>query len=164
MIVDQLEEKIKILTTNYTNLELDLDSCQSSKKDLIQAHTRSQQETKDYTKELEDKNLKCRTANVDNRELILGLKKNQTELSFELDTCKNTDTQRELWDLQSQLKDVNERKQVLQEKYELVCPWTAWSSCSQTCWGTKTRTDTCSSSDEQIKACNQFSSCLRSGK
>ena len=57
------------------------------------------------------------------------------------------------------------KQEVLQKKYESVCPsWSEWSSCSQTCWGIKTRTDKCSNSDEQIKGCNQFSSCPRSGK
>ena len=149
MIVEQLEEKIKVLTTNYSNLELDLNSCKTSEKDIIQARTRSQLETK----KLEDENLKCRSDNITMRELILELKQNQNKLSSELQTCND------------QLKDSIKRKQNLQKKYESVCPsWSEWSSCSKTCWGTKTRTDRCSRSDEQIQACNQFSSCQRSGK
>ena len=160
MIVEQLEEKIKVLTTNYSNLELDLNSCKTSEKDIIQARTRSQQEIK----KLEDENLKCRSDNVSNRELILELKANQTKLDSELETYKSTDadlaiSQRKLNDCNGQLKDSIEGKQNLQKKYELVCPWSEWSSCSKTCWGTKTRTDTCSNSDEQIQACNQETSC-----
>ena len=163
MNVEQLKEKIKVLTTNYSHLEVDLDSCKSGEKDLIQAHTRSQQEIKDCTTELEKKNIKCRSDKVSNRELILELKTNQTILSSELETYKNTYAvlvvlQRELNHCNTLLKNSIKRKQVLQTKYELVCPWTEWSSCSQTCWGTKTRTNKCSS-DEQIQACNQETSC-----
>ena len=107
--------------------------------------------------------------NVSNRELILELKTNQTKLASELENYKSTEaelkiSQRKLNDCNAQLKDVIEGKQVLQMKYDLVCPWSEWSSCSKTCWGIKTRTDRCSNSDEQIKGCNQFSSCPRSGK
>ena len=118
-------------------------------------------------KKLEDVKSEClniRTDNVSYQELILELKANQTKLSSELETYKNTDTQRELNDCNAQLEDSIKREQNLQEKYELVCPWSEWSSCSKTSCGIKMRTDKCSSSDEQIKACNQNSSCPSSGK
>ena len=117
MIVEQLEEKIKVLTTNYSNLELDLKSCKTSEKDIIQARTRSQLETK----KLEDKNLKCRSDNISKRELILELKQKQTKLSSELETYKNI-SQRELTDCNAQLK-----------KYESVGP--SWIQvCKQFSW------------------------------
>ena len=150
---------------NQSKLVSDLKNCKTTESAL----TVSQQATKRLTEQLEDENLKYRTENVENRELILELKKNQTKLASELEAKdKSTDaelviSQRELNDCKSQLKDVIEGKQVCQKKYESVCPWSEWSSCSETCWGTKTRTDKCSNSDEQIRSCNQFSSCPRSG-
>ena len=153
-------ELILELKVNQTKLSSELETYKRTDADL----NASRQETKECTKQLEDKNLKCRYDNLSNGELILELKQNQTKLSSELETYKSTDTERELNDCNAQLKDSINGKQDLQKKYELVCPWSEWSSCSKTCWGTKTRTDTCSNSDEQIKACNQFSSCPRSGK
>ena len=50
-----------------------------------------------------------------------------------------------------------------------ACPlWTEWGNCSQSCWGMKTRIDRCNyrtvhNITEQMKSCNQFSSCPRSG-
>ena len=168
MKVQKLEEMIAELKMNQTKLESDLGNCKITESALVT----SQQETKECSKKLEDENLKClniRTDNVSNRELILELKANQTKLDSELETYKSTDadlaiSQRKLNDCNAQLKDSIERKQNLQKKYELVCPWSEWSSCSKTCWGTKTRTDTCSNSYEQIQACNQETSCSKSGK
>ena len=150
---------------NQSKLVSDLKNCKTTESAL----TVSQQATKRLTEQLEDENLKYRIENVENRELILELKTNQTKLASELEDYKSTDaelviSQRELNDCNGQLKDVIKGKQVCQKKYESVCPWSEWSSCSKTCWGTKIRTDKCSSSDEQIKACNQDSSCPRSGK
>ena len=163
--VEKLEETIEKLKINQSKLESDLENCKRTESAL----TVSQQATKRFTEQLEDENLKYRTENVSNRELILDLKRNQTNLASKLVDYKSTDaelviSQRKLNDCNGQLKDIINGKQVLQRKYELVCPWSEWSSCSKTCWGTKTRTDKCSSSDEQIKACNQDSSCPRSGK
>ena len=147
---------------NQSKLVLDLDNCKSF--DLVA----SRLETKECTKKLDDEKLKCRRNNLSNEELIFALQKNQTKLASELETYKSTDaelvSQRKLNDCNAQLKDVIEGKQVLQKKYELICPWSEWSSCTRTCWGTKRRTDKCSNSDEQIEACNQDSSCPRSGK
>ena len=147
---------------NQSKLVLDLDNCKSF--DLVA----SRLETKECTKKLDDEKLKCRRNNLSNEELIFALQKNQTKLASELETYKSTDaelvSQRKLNDCNAQMKDVIKGKQVLQNKYELICPWSEWSSCSKTCWGIKTRTDRCSNSDEQIKGCNQFSSCPRSGK
>ena len=136
---------------NQSKLVSDLKNCKTTESDLFA----SRQETK----ELEDENLKYRIENVSNRELILQLKTNQTKLASELEDYKSSDaelviSQRELNECNVQLKDVIKGKQVCQKKYESVCPWSEWSSCSKTCWGTKIRTDKCSSSDEQIKACN----------
>ena len=149
---------------NQSKLVLDLENCKNSESDLVA----SRQKTEEFNKKLEDENLNYRIENVQKRELILELKTNQTKLTAELEDYKRTDaelviSQRELNDCNSQLKDVIEGKQVCQKKYESVCPWSEWSSCSETCWGTKTRTDKCSNSDEQIRSCNQFSSCSRSG-
>ena len=147
---------------NQSKLVLDLVNCKSF--DLVA----SRLETKECTKKLDDEKLKCRRNNLSNEELIFALQKNQTKLASELETYKSTDaelvSQRKLNDCNAQMKDVIKGKQVLQNKYELICPWSEWSSCSKTCWGIKTRTDRCSNSDEQIKGCNQFSSCPRSGK
>ena len=147
---------------NQSKLVLDLDNCKSF--DLVA----SRLETKECTKKLDDEKLKCRRNNLSNEELIFALQKNQTKLASELETYKSTDaelvSQRKLNDCNAQMKDVIKGKQVLQNKYELICPWSEWSSCSRTCWGTKRRTDKCSNSDEQIEACNQDSSCPRSGK
>ena len=156
---------IKILKINQSKLKSELENCKRTESALAV----SQQATKRFTEELEDENLKYRTENVSKRELILELNKNQTKLASELEDYKSTDaelviSQRKLNDCNAQLKDIIEEKQVCQKKYEMVCPWSEWSSCSKTCWGTKIRTDKCSSSDEQIKSCNQFSSCPRSGK
>ena len=149
---------------NQSKLVSDLKNCKTTESAL----TVSQQAAKEFTKQLENENLKYKIEDVENRELILELKKNQTKLASELEDYKSTDaelviSQRELNDCKSQLKDVIEGKQVCQKKYESVCPWSEWSSCSETCWGTKTRTDKCSNSDEQIRSCNQFSSCPSSG-
>ena len=77
-------------------------------------------------------------------------------------------SQEKLQDCKEELHTENNEKQVLQRKLNLVCglgpSWSGWSSCSKTCWGIKTRIDRCSNSDEQIKSCNQYSSCPRSGK
>ena len=147
---------------NQSKLVLDLDNCKSF--DLVA----SRLETKECTKKLDDEKLKCRRNNLSNEELIFALQKNQTKLASELETYKSTDaelvSQRKLNDCNAQMKDVIKGKQVLQNKYELICPWSEWSSCSKTCWGIKTRTDKFSNSDEQIKECNQFSPCPRSGK
>ena len=115
--------------------------------------------TKKFNKKLEDENRNYKIENVTNRELIFELKTNQTKLDSKIaDYIQNEKR------CVFQLKDVIKRKQVLQRKYELVCPWSEWSSCSKTCWGIKKRIEKCSNSDEQIKACNQDSSCPRSGK
>ena len=168
MKVQKLEEMIAELKMNQTKLESDLRNCKITESALVT----SQQETKECFKKLEDENIKClniRTDNVSYRESILEFKANQTKLSSELETYKSTDadlaiSQRKLNDCNGQLKDSIERKQVLQERYQLACPWSEWSSCSKTSCGTKTRTDKCSSSEEQIKGCNQDSSCPSSGK
>ena len=49
-------------------------------------------------------------------------------------------SQRELKDCKAQLKVVIEEKQDLQKKFDLISPWSEWSSCSKKCWGTKIRT------------------------
>ena len=149
---------------NQSKLVSDLKNCKTTESAL----TASRQAAKEFTKQLENENLKYKIEDIEDRELILELKTNQTKLASELEDYKSTDaelviSQRELNDCNSQLKDVIEGKQVCQKKYESVCPWSEWSSCSETCWGTKTRTDKCSNSDEQIRSRNQFSSCPRSG-
>ena len=158
MKVEKLKEIIEELKMNQSNLVSDLENCKTAESDLFA----SRQEAK----ELEDKNLKYRIENVSNQELILQLKANQTKLASEFEKCRYyyIVKHRMIIDCNAQLKDVIKGKQVCQQKYELVCPWSEWSTCSQTCWGIKTRTDRCSNSDEQIKSCNQFSSCPRSGK
>ena len=161
MKVEQLEGIIEELKMNQSKLVSDLKNCKNTESNLVKL----QQETK----ELEDENLNYRIENVSNRELILELKTNQTKLASELKDYKGIDperviSKRKLNDCNDQLEDVIKGKQDCQKKYELVCPWSEWSSCSKTCWGTKIRTDKCSSSGEQIKACNQDSSCPRSGK
>ena len=149
--VEKLEEMIEKLKINQSKLESDLENSKSTESDLVA----SQQKTEEFDRI--------------HRELILELNKNQTKLASELEDYNRTDaelviSQRKLNDCNAQLKDVIEGKQVCQNKYEMVCPWSEWSSCSKPCWGTKTRINKCSSSDEQIKSCNQFSSCRRSGK
>ena len=156
-------EKLKI---KQSKLESDLENCKRTESALAV----SQQATKKFTEELEDENLKYRTENVSNRELILELKKNQTKLASELEAKdKSIDaelvvSQRKVNDCNAQLKDLIKGKQVCQKKYELVCPWSEWSSCSKTSCGTKIRIGKCSNSYEQTKACNQDSSCPSSGK
>ena len=145
MKVEKLEDMIEKSKIRQSKLVSDLKNCKSTEFDLVE----SQQKTEEFNRIY--------------REMILELKKNQTKLSFELEYYIVT-LQGMLNDCNAQLKDVIEGKQVCQKKYESVCPWSEWSSCSKTCWGTKIRTDKCSSSDEQIKACNQDSSCPRSGK
>ena len=140
---------------NQSKLVSDLKNCKTTESAL----TASRQAAKEFTKQLENENLKYKIEDVENRELILELKTNQTKLASEL-----VISQRRLNDCNGLLKDVIKGKQVCQKKYELVCPWSEWSSCSKTSCGTKIRTDKCSSSDEQIKECNQDSSCPRSGK
>ena len=149
------EKMIEELKKNQSELELDL--------------VASRLETKKCTKKLDEENLKWQKNNFSNEKLIFALEKNQTKLASELETYKSTDahlaiSQRKLKDCNAQLEDVVTDKHVIQKKYELVCPWSEWSSCSKTCWGTKRRTDKCSNSDEQMEACNQDSSCPRSGK
>ena len=150
MKVEKLEDMIEKSKIKQSKLISDLKNCKSTEFDLVA----SQQKTEEFNRIYQ--------------ELILELKKNQTKLASELEDYKSADaelviSQRELNDCNSQLKDVIEGKQVCQKKYESVCPWSEWSSCSETCWGTKTRTDKCSNSDAQIRSCNQFSSCPRSG-
>ena len=148
MKVEKLEDMIEKLKINQSKMVLDLENCKSTEFDLAASTEKS---NKIY------------------QELILEYKKNQTKLASELESYKRIGaelliSQRELNDCNGQLKDVIKGKQVCQQKYELVCPWSEWSSCSKTCWGTKIRTNKCTSSDEKIKACNQDSSCPRSGK
>ena len=131
---------------NQSIMVLNLENCKSTELDLVASQQKTEELNRIY------------------QELIIAYKKNQTKLASEIEDYKSTDaelviSQRELNDCNSQLKDVIKGKQVCQKKYESVCPWSEWSSCSKTCWGTKIRTDKCSSSDEQIKACNQDSSC-----
>ena len=128
---------IEELKMNQSKLESDLEKCESTEYDLVASQQKTEELNRIY------------------QELILAYKKNQTKLVFEIENYKSTDAE-----LVISQRELN----VCQKKYELVCPWSEWSSCSKTCWGTKTRTDKCSNSDEQIKACNQFSSCPRSGK
>ena len=87
-------------------------------------------------------------------------------LKTNLENCKSTEidliqartqTQQEINVCNAQLKDI-------QKKFDLLSPWSEWSKCSKKCWGTKTRTNKCLDSKEQIEECNQFSTCLRSGK
>ena len=137
MKVEKLEDMIEKSKIRQSKLVSDLKNCKSTEFDLVE----SQQKTEEFNRIY--------------REMILELKKNQTNLSSELESCKSTDAELMI----SQLEN-----NICQKKYEMVCPWSEWSSCSKTCWGTKIRTDKCSSSDEQIKSCNQFSSCPRSGK
>ena len=86
-------------------------------------------------------------------------------LKTNLENCKSTEidfiqartqTQQEINVFNAQLKDI-------QTKFDLLSPWSEWSECSKRCWGTKVRTNKCSDK-EQIKECNQFSTCPRSGK
>ena len=135
--VEKLEEMIEKLKINQSKLESDIENSKITESDLVA----SQQKTEEFNRVY--------------REQILEFEKNQTKLSSELESCKSTDAE-----LVISQRELN----VCQEKYELVCPWTEWSSCSKTSCGTKIRIDKCSNSDEQIKACNQDSSCLRSGK
>ena len=140
---------IEELKMNQSKLESDLEKWESTESDLVASQQKTEELNKIY------------------KELILA--KNQTKLVSEIENYKSTDAElvishRKLNDCNGQLEDVIKGKQVCQKKYELVCPWSEWSSCSKTCWGTKTRTDRCSNSDEQIKECNQFSSCPRTGK
>ena len=137
MKVEKLERIIEKLKMNESKLVSDLENSKITESDLVASQQKTEELNRVY------------------RELILELKKNQTKLSFELDSCKSTDAE-----LVISQRELN----VCQKKYELVCPWTEWSSCSKTSCGTKIRIDKCSSSDEQIKTCNQDSSCLRSGK
>ena len=139
---------IEELKRNQSKLDSDLEKCESTESDLVASQQKTEELNKIY------------------KELILA--KNQTKLVSEIENYKSTDAElvishRKLNDCNGQLEDVIKGKQVCQKKYELVCPWSEWSSCSQTCWGTKIRTDRCSNSDKQIKSCNQFSSCPRSG-
>ena len=159
--IEKLEEIIGELKINQSKLVLDLENCKITEKDFVA----SRQEIK----KLKDENLNYKIENFSNRELILELKTKQIKLVSEIEDYKRTDaeliiSQRKFNDCNAQLKDVIEGKKVLQKKYELICPWSEWSSCSRTCWGTKRRTDKCSNGDEQIEACNQDSSCPRSGK
>ena len=112
-------------------------------------HIITKQELQDCEEELEDEIQKTRNLQTHNSILRSSSVANRKLVQ----------------ECQEQLEDEVEGKEILQKKYETVCPsWSEWSSCSKTCWGTKTRTDRCSNSDEQIKACNQFSSCPRTGK
>ena len=47
---------------------------------------------------------------------------------------------------------------------ELYPAWSEWSDCSETCWGIVTRENKCKNGTEQVKSCNQHSSCPRSSK
>ena len=100
------------------------------------------------------------------------LKTNQSNLILDLDNCKSTElnltqgrtqSQEQTNRCNAQLKDVIKEKQDLQKNLDFISPWSEWSKCSKKCWGTKVRTYTCSS-NEQIKECNQFPTCPRSGK
>ena len=128
---------IEELKMNQSKLESDLDQCESSESDLVASQQKTEELNRIY------------------QELILAYKKNQTKLVFEIENYKSTDAE-----LVISQRELN----VCQKKYELVCPWTEWSSCSKTSCGSKIRTGKCSSIDEQIKACNQDSSCPSSGK
>ena len=112
-------------------------------------HIITKQELQDCEEELEDEIQKTRNLQTHNSIL----------------RSSSTANRKLAQECQYKLENEIEGKEILQEKYESVCPsWSEWSSCSETCRGTKTRTDRCSNSDEQLKSCNQFSSCPRSGK
>ena len=119
-------------------------------------HIITKQELQACEEELEDEIQKTKNLQTQNSKSLKSLEKSR------LSSAAN---QKLAQECQEQLKNEIEEKEILQEKYESVCPsWSEWSSCSQTCWGIKTRTDKFSNSDEQIKECNQFSPCPRSGK
>jgi len=119
-------------------------------------HIITKQELQACEEELEDEIQKTNNLQTQNSKLLKPLEKSRSS---------SATNQKLAQECQEQLEDEIEGKEILQKKYESVCPsWSEWSNCSQTCWGIKTRTDRCSNSDEQIKGCNQFSSCSRSGK
>ena len=61
-------------------------------------------------------------------------------------------------------EDCEKSLQDYKDRMEVICPvWSEWSDCSKTCYGIKTRIDRCQDDNEQVKACNQESTCPRSG-
>ena len=171
--VEELEGKVKELVTNHAKLASELENCKSTDADLVI----SQQELKECNEESDaeiKKNLQCESdkkacteklLNEVQKHEILLTRNHETVKSLEESRSSSAANQKLAQDCQDMLEDEIEGKGMLQKKYESVCPsWSEWSGCSETCWGTKTRTDRCSTSDEQMKSCNQFSSCPRSGK
>ena len=45
---------------------------------------------------------------------------------------------------------------------ELYPAWSEWSECSETCWGISKRVNKCKNGIEEVKSCNEHSSCPRS--
>ena len=95
-------------------------------------------------------------------EEIQILKTNQSNLVLDLEICKSSEI--DLIQARTHIINICDAEvKDLQKKLDLLSPWSEWSSCSKECWGTKVRTNKCSDK-EQIKECNQFSTCPRSGK
>ena len=161
------------LKANQTKLITNLDSFKSTDADLVI----SQRELKECNEDLEAKtkrNFQCVSGQkICEKELENEIQKYKKLEASHSDTLKLFEESRSISSTnqklaqvcQSNLEDLVEEKEVLQEKIRAGCPLgSEWSSCSKTCWGTKTRTVRFSNSKEQVESCNQDISCPRSGK
>ena len=177
-IVDGLEGKIEQLKMKESKLVSDLESCKSTDVDLIIA----QRELKECNQDLEAEESRnrqyesgrttCADKLGDQVQINRNLRAQNSNLSKSLDEARSSSSsnQRLAQRCQNQLEDEVAAKQNLQEKFESAYPswtpttaWSEWSYCSKSCWGIRKRFKI-SNNDVQIQACNQDSSCARTGK
>ena len=141
------DRKIQELNSENTKITLKMQS--QNAQNII-----TKQELHDCEEELEDEIQKNKNLQTQNSKSLKILEESKSNAAAD---------RRRAQECQNKLKDEIEAKEVLEKKYESVCPsWSEWSSCSKNCSGVKTRIDKCSIHDEEIEPCND--SCLASGK
>ena len=87
---EKLEQKVRELKTDKLKLVSDLQNCNQTAADLIEA----QQKIKECNGDLEvlaEKSLRCHSENASNQKLIHELETNQTKLNLDLASLRNTD-------------------------------------------------------------------------
>ena len=146
--LEDCEEELEVEIQKNDQLQLENSviskSLQESKQEAMNNQTVYKKCQESLEHEIKEKT-DLQASNASNDKEILELKTNLNETQEEISNCKKS------------LQEYKDRINVFRPA------WSDWSDCSKTCFGIKTRIEKCQDDNEEVKACNQESTCTRSG-